>query len=186
MIITLSGASGTGKTTIEKTLRDALPHAKPVVSVTTRAPRPNDLPGDFLYLTPEAFKEKQERGEFLWTTQVGDTRHGTMTTSLLEAFRAPEKTWIMVLVPECVPRLHTFAEQQRCMDHIRSFYILNPPDDILRQRMLERGDTPEHVEERMRACRAFQEYARASGVPYIYVPDNNDLEEKCAIVLKGI
>lgn len=46
MIVTLSGASGVGKTTIERSLLKRLANAEAVVSVTTRDRRDNDSPGE--------------------------------------------------------------------------------------------------------------------------------------------
>lgn len=178
MIITLSGASGTGKTTIEKMFLEREANVRPLVSITTRAPRPNDLPGDFEYISPETYDAWDAAGAFLWKARVGETRHGTRTSDLRNAFASPRTTWIMILVPECVPNLHAFAHAEKQIEQVRSFYILNPPDDVLRRRMAERGDAPEKIEERMRACAEYQERARNSGIPYIYIEDTDDVDEK--------
>ncbi len=186
MILTFTGSSGTGKTTIEKALLERLPNARPLMSVTTRTARSTDLPGDFLHVTPEVFQQMEERGEFLWTAAVGTTHYGTQTSALREALEQPKTFWIMILVPERVPNVHAFAQQMGREADVRSFYILNPSDDILRQRMTERGDAVEHIEERMQACKEFQERAKASGMPFIWIEDRNDLEKKIRMVTSAI
>ena len=183
MILTFTGSSGTGKTTIEKALLERLPNAHPLVSVTTRTARPTDLPGDFLHVTPEAFQQMEDHGAFLWTATVGTTRYGTQTSTLRDALEQPTLYWIMILVPERVPNVRAFAQTLNRETDVRSFYILNPSDDILRQRMTERGDTVAHIEERMQACKEFQERAQSSGIPFIWIEDRNELEKKVQMAM---
>jgi guanylate kinase len=184
MILTLSGASGTGKTTIAKALIERLPNARPLVSVTTRPPRPNDLPGDFLHVSAQAFDDMEQRAEFLWTATVGDTQYGTRRTDLQHALAHPETTWIMILVPLTVRNLRDAVAQEPGTHEVRSFYILNPADNVLRARLSERGDAPEAIDARMAACADFQEKAQASGLPFIMIPDHDDMEEKIKTILK--
>lgn len=186
MIITLTGASGTGKTTIADRLIKHLPDARPLMSVTTRTARPSDLPGDYTHVRPEAFDAMASSGEFLWTAALGTTRYGTAADDLRTAFERTATTWMMILVPEVLPLLHGFAAQEGRSDHVRSFFILNPPDETLRRRLAHRGDPPEYIEERMAACADFQARARASDVPYLFIPDEDDLSAKINAVLRAL
>lgn len=183
MIISLTGASGTGKTTVAKAVMERLPNAQPLTSVTTRAPRPSDLPGDFLYVSPDEFAAMDARGDFLWKARVGETDYGTTRAALKNALAKPETIWMMILVPECVPLLCDFADAEGCRDQVRCVYLQSPSDDVLRQRLAERGDSPAQIEERLQACRVFQDRARASDVPYVFVEDTNQIQDKLNAVL---
>lgn len=188
MIITFSGASGTGKTTIAKALIERLPHAKPLRSVTTREPRATDLPGDFLHVTPSDFAAMEQQREFLWTAQVGETRYGTRREDLQNALQDDNTVWIMILVPTAVRNLRSAVAQEGRDPNavIRSFFIQNPSDDVLRERLAARGDSDASIESRMAACANFETTARASGLPFIEIPDENNLDAKIQAVMSYI
>ena len=62
MILTITGPSASGKTSLARALRLQIPGAVVLTSVTTRKPRPSDLPGEYKYETQEGFsKLKQEK-----------------------------------------------------------------------------------------------------------------------------
>lgn len=186
MMMTLSGASGTGKTTIMRALLDRIPLARPLVSMTTRGPRPTDVAGEYRYVTSEEFEAMERRDEFLWTAGVGTTRYGTLASELHKTVEHQEIVWVTILVPERVPNIRDYARAQGQEDRIRSFYIINPPEDTLRRRMRERGDTEEKIEGRIRECRDFLERARSLDVPFTWVEDENDLEKKIGTILRHI
>ena len=186
MIITLSGASGTGKTAITGALMKRLPNAGPVLSVTTRDPRPTDHPGDYQYVTQDAFQAMEASGRFLWTAGVGATRYGTPRDILQAALDQPEAHGIMILVPERVVDLRAFAAENDRLDDVRSFYILSPDESILRTRMSGRGDAEEKIEERIRECRDFEARAKTLDVPFIWIEDRNDMEEKIRTVIAAL
>ena len=64
-MLLISGASGAGKSTIcERLLRD--PRVVFSVSATTRKRRPGEVDGrDYIFLSPDEFKERVGRGEFI-------------------------------------------------------------------------------------------------------------------------
>lgn len=186
MIITLTGASGSGKTTIAKELIARISNTKPLVSYTTRAPRPSDLPGDFTYLDHDAFDRIRDEGKFLWTAQVGDTYYGTTKESLHDALHEDAATRIMILVPDVLPKLYAFAEGMEKRDTIKSFFIHVADEAVLRARMLKRGDMPESAEKRITACRDYEEEAKATGINFIRVDNSGELETSVENVLAYI
>jgi guanylate kinase len=184
MILTLSGASGTGKTSIEQALIDRLPNARPLLSITTRKSRPTDIMGDFQHVSGEEFTGMEQRGEFLWHAAIGETRYGTRRTDLQYALAHPNIIWIMILIPSTVQNLLQAAAAEPGDHDIRSFYILNPSDDILRKRLLTRGETEEAIASRaLKEMAHFEQSAKQSGLPFIEIADNDDLEEKIQAVI---
>ncbi len=68
LIITITGATGSGKSTLEKNLQEQFSNNyKKVVSCTTRAPRAGEVDGkDYYFMSPEQFDSTEmiERVEF--------------------------------------------------------------------------------------------------------------------------
>lgn len=186
MIITLTGASGTGKTTIAQALMERLPNALPLISYTTRPPRPNDLPGDFIFVSKREFEVIASSNEFLWTAKVGDTRYATKKEDLKQAFADKDAVRIMLLVPERLPNVHAYAKKLGMSNRLLSFAIASPGADILRKRMRERGDDEITIEKRIAATSDFEEKARKAGVPLVWIQDEGDLDKKIYAVLQRI
>jgi len=65
-IIAVSAPSGTGKTTIVKTVLNEFPNLVFSVSATTRKKRENEKDGvDYFFISEEEFKKKIEKDEFV-------------------------------------------------------------------------------------------------------------------------
>src|SRR5512133_1400508 len=140
MILTISGASGTGKTTIARALLEHLPNAKFLHSYTTRSPRQTDIPGEFTYLDRQTFESMRQTDEFIWAADFGETSMGTRVSDLDKALKDRHKLWITVLIPDVLPRLFAYAKQINKENAIQSIFIKSECEDDLRDRMLKRGD----------------------------------------------
>ena len=186
MILTLTGASGAGKTTIAKRLIEALPNTQFLLSSTTRAPRPSDLPGEYEYLDQAAFDRCREDGSFEWTARVGSTSHGTRSDHLRDALLNPSAISIMILVPEVLKQLYAYADRIGKRDAIRSFLILTLPESILRARMHERGDVDAQIDERIIATRSYETTARETGVTFFEIRNDREIEETMREVLQAL
>ena len=186
MIVTLTGASGTGKTTLAKRLLTKLNGARMLTSFTTRAARPSDLPGEYEYLSREALERMRADGRFQWTTDLSGTSYGTTTESLRTALEDDGSASIMILVPETLPKLYAFADSLGKRDCIRSFFLLSPPTDVLRERMVSRGDDAASIERRLADCAEWEHVARVSDVPYDYIEDNDSLDEKLMRIVANL
>lgn len=177
MILTISGASGAGKTTIARALLGHLSNAKFLHSYTTRAPRSTDIPGEFTYLTRATFESMRQTDEFIWAADFGETSMGTRVAHLDEALRDRNKRWITVLVPEVLPRLYAYAKRIGKIDAVHSIYIKAESDDLLRERMLHRGDSESQVEERLRLCRTFDDEAKFINVPFVWIQNDKTVQD---------
>jgi len=182
MILTLTGASGAGKTTIAERLIATMPDAHFLTSFTTRAARPSDLPGEYDYLSNDAFDNMEARGEFLWTARVADTRHGTTRSSLQAALDNETSISIMILVPEVLTKLCDFAGAIGKRDAIRPVLITTPPEGILRARMRERGDEDAKIEARIAATLDYEAKAKATGITFIEIANEGDANEAVRMI----
>src|SRR5690606_27732370 len=70
---------------VREHFRDKLVFA---VSCTTRTPRPGEIEGEtYYFLTPEAFQEKVEKGEFLEWAEFGGHKYGTLKSEIITPLR---------------------------------------------------------------------------------------------------
>ena len=67
------------------------------------------------------------------------------------------------------------------------FYIIPPPEQILRQRLVNRGDDPEDIERRIYSCKFWLERAKKSDIDYVYILNEEEgIEPAVAQVIAEI
>ncbi len=177
MILTLTGASGAGKTTIARSLLGELPlDVMMVPSYTTRKPRDTDIEGEYKYVSELRFRFLKKINSFLWTVYPHGNSYGTTTRWVTKALRDDNTAYIMILTPDAVAKLMSFAEKVSCADKIFSFCVLSPTQEILRKRLMARGDKEEEIERRLADCVEWDYKAKTSGIPYEFVENNDTVE----------
>jgi guanylate kinase len=186
MILTLTGASGAGKTTIAERLIADLPDARFLMSYTTRTPRPNDLPGEYAYLSIAEFDKMNAPGEFLWMANVGKTRYGTSKTALREALEDHQSVSLMILVPEVMKPLFDFAASISQQEAIRPILVLTPPEEILRARMRARGDDDTEIDGRIAATLDFERKARETGIDFIEIGNERGIDDAVREIAESV
>ena len=186
MLIILIGASGTGKTTIARALMDAWSEARFLPSHTTRAPRPNDIDGEFTHLKREAFEHLRDAHAFLWTADFGTTSVGTREEDLKMALMDENHPWLSVLIPSVIPLVYDYAKTLDRERAILPILIESEADEVLMERMRMRGDSEEKIEERLRVTKKFDEEAHALGIPLISIRNHGIIDEAVAQVLEVI
>src|ERR1051325_91202 len=97
-ILTLTGASGSGKSTIAKEILKS-PAFSLIVSFTTRGTRPTDLNGEYKCIATDEFLKLKSRGHFLWTMKLRGDNYGTLKYSIDLALESHTKTSVMILIP---------------------------------------------------------------------------------------
>lgn len=176
MIVTLSGASGVGKTTIEKCLLKRLSNAKVVVSITTRDKRDNESPDEYRYISMFLFRFLNKLGAFLWTINIHDNWYGTLESSVKRALKRYDDISMMILVQDRVKHIRNYAQENGYEEFILSFYILSPSSEVLRKRLVDRGDNEFEIAKRIMDCEKWDAEALASDIPYIFVRNDDRLE----------
>lgn len=182
-IVTLTGPTCAGKTTLESLLRDA--GFASVVSTTTRSPRASEIDGQhYNFVTPARFRAMIEAGELVEHAEFGGNFYGM---SVAEVKRASSYGAPIVAVIEPIGRnsVAEFCERNGWVHH--AVYVGNP-DDVIAERFLERfahqvecgkvtskSDVREHAKrlsqmmttERAWVCEAhFQQNMNAEDRPY--------------------
>ncbi len=181
MILTLTGASGAGKTTIDRGLLTELPfYSRMIPSYTTREPRDNDISGEYKYVSKFRFWFLKTIGFFRWTAYPhGGGYYGTTKLWVRKALRDDSTVYIMNITPDTVVILRNFAQEKGFLSQVHSFYIFSPPQEILRERLKSRGDKEDEIEKRLTDCLKWDWDALNSGISYEFI--RNDVEVQKAV-----
>ena len=154
------------------------------MSYTTRAKRPSDEPGEYIYLSQEEFDAVSKSGAFLWEARTYVNRYGTKKEDIDKGLAGG--MYMPVLVIDAVKKLHTYAKEVGKESSLRSIYIFIDDEEELRKRFKERGDSAEETEARIKECRDWNAQARASDIPFIYLQATETREEILANALAHI
>ncbi len=171
VLVSVSGPSGVGKTTICKRLVERL-DAVLSVSATTRARRDNEVDGrDYHFLSREEFERRLARGEFLEHAQVyGGNYYGTPAAPVTEALAAGK---VVILEIEIEGTLQV----KRRFPELIGIYVLPPTADDLRDRICKRRkDSVEAIRERLSKADGEIRYAQECGA-YQHFLINDDLDD---------
>ncbi|MDR0581971.1 MAG: guanylate kinase [Prevotellaceae bacterium] len=149
-VLIFSAPSGAGKTTIVHHLLGKFPALEFSISATSRAPRGNEKDGmDYYFMTPEAFREKIARNEFLeWEEVYAGNYYGTTKSEA-------ERVWGKGRVLLCDVDVKGGLNIKRTLGNRALAVFVQPPSvDVLRERLQNRNtDTPEAIERRLRKAK---------------------------------
>ena len=167
LLITVSGASGTGKGTVCKRLLDTTPELIYSISATTRAPRAGELDGrEYFFFTRDQFIDKIKRNEFLEYADVYGNYYGTLR-SYVDGQRDAGRDVLLEIDTQGALKV-----QKACPDGV--FIFLLPPSlEELKQRIIGRGtESPESLSKRLSAAPVEIEIGRQ----YDYAVVNDSIE----------
>lgn len=170
-MLIVSAPSGSGKSTIVNWLMQEHPELKLYFSIscTSRAPRGTEQNGvEYFFLTPEEFKEKIQRDEFLEYEEVYENRfYGTLKQQVENQREEGQNVVFDVDVKGGVNIKKYYGDQAL------SLFIQPPSVEELRRRLESRGtDTVDAIAERL----AKAEYELTFAPFFDYVIVNDDLE----------
>ena len=145
-LIIFSAPSGSGKSTIINYLLQQSLRLRFSISATSRAPRGMEKNGvEYYFLTPEAFKARIAKGDFLEYEEVyTDKFYGTLKSEVERILNEGDNVIFDVdVVGGCnIKRFYG--------DRALSVFIQPPSIEELRKRLVGRGtDTPEVIESRI-------------------------------------
>lgn len=180
-MLIVSAPSGSGKSTIVQWLMQDHPELKLYFSIscTSRAPRGTEKDGvEYFFLTPEEFKDKIAKNEFLEYEEVYENRfYGTLKQQVERQREAGQNVVFDVDVKGGVNIKKYYG------DEALSLFIQPPSVEELRKRLIGRAtDTPEAIEQRL----AKAEYELTFAPQFDCVIVNDDLEIAKQEALKTI
>jgi guanylate kinase len=173
----ISAASGAGKTSLIKALREENTQLKLSISHTTRQPRPREVDGlDYHFVDEATFLKMLAQGQFLESAEVHGARYGTSQS----AVDAPLKAGFDVILEI---DWQGAAQVRRLYPQAISIFVLPPSVEALEQRLNGRGqDSAETIAKRVAAAHA--EMAHVSEFDYVTINDdfNVALQDLSAII----
>ena len=168
-LIIFSAPSGSGKSTIINHLLQQDLNLAFSISATSRPPRGTERDGvEYFFLTPDEFRERIARGEFLEYEEVYPGRfYGTLKSQVEKQLDAGQNVVFDVdVVGGCNIKKY-YGERAL------SVFIQPPSVEELRRRLVGRGtDAPEVIEDRV----AKAEYELGFAPQFDVVVVNDDLE----------
>ena len=178
-LIIFSAPSGSGKSTIINYLLQQSLRLRFSISATSRAPRGTEKNGvEYYFLTPEAFKARIAKGDFLEYEEVYTNKfYGTLKSEVERILNEGDNVIFDVdVVGGCnIKRFYG--------DRALSVFIQPPSIEELRKRLVGRGtDTPEVIESRI----AKAEYELSFADKFDTVVINDNLETAKAKALQVI
>jgi guanylate kinase len=168
-IVVLTAPSGAGKSTIADRVLEREPRLSFSVSVTTRAPRPGETPGeDYYFISQDDFEARRDAGDLLEYEEVYSGRYyGTLASEVEAKARAGG----VLLVLDVRGALHV---KTRYGDDALVLFIAPPSMSVLARRLRARAtESDAAVAERL--TRAEVEMTYATRCDAIVV--NDDLDE---------
>lgn len=171
-LIIVSAPSGSGKSTIVTWLMREHPELRLTFSIscTSRAPRGTERNGvEYFFITPEEFREKIAREEFLEYEEVYENRFYGTLKSQVETQTAQGENVVFDVDVKGGCNIKRFYG-----DRALSLFIQPPSVEALRERLVGRDtDTPEAIEQRL--AKASYELTFAPQFDHVIINDN--LEE---------
>lgn len=167
VLFIVTGASGTGKTTLVKEALTTIPNLRFSVSATTRAMRKGEIDGvDYLFLNKDNFLTFRENNSFLESAQVYGNYYGTLRKPVLESLKQGDSILLEID--------RRGAQQVKDkMPNAISIFILPPSVESLETRLRNRAtDSEEIIQRRLADARDQLDYCHQ----FDYLLINDDLE----------
>jgi len=161
----VSGASGTGKSTLCRAMLEVFPNLRFSVSHTTRPQRPGDRGGrDYFFVARQKFQTMIDRGDFVEWAEIYGHRYGT-SKRMLETARAEGRDLILDIDVQG-------ARQLREQNIPGAFVFLLPPslEELKRRLMNRKTEGKKALEERLNKARA--EIADSRWYDYLIINDD--------------
>ncbi len=137
MLFVLMGPTGSGKNTFcSRLLSDFTSTIQYSVSVTTRSPRPGEVPGkSYHYISREDFLQRIDRGEFFEWEETHGNLYGTLRESLIQGIDSGKDLLFQIDIRGALKFKRAFP------DNTVTVFILPPSFEVLRSRLTHRGTT---------------------------------------------
>src|SRR3989338_10031436 len=173
-IISLTGPSGVGKSTVAKELLRKNPKWRFVRSVTTRAPRETDLAGEYEYISVDEFKRLLRENKFMEFTKAHGNYYGHLYKTIFEVMNTENSVSVTILTPDKVEEVRQFTLGLMLPVFV---YVGIENNHLLASRLKKRGDSDEQVARRLKDCELWHLDALATNIPYFFVENSGPIEE---------
>ncbi|MGV1035673.1 MAG: guanylate kinase [Candidatus Nanopelagicales bacterium] len=176
-LVTVSGPSGVGKSTVVNRVLELAPQIWLSVSATTRTPRPGEHDGvSYRFLPTEEFRRMRDGGGLLESAEFASNWYGTPRDAVEGQLNAGTDVLLEI-------ELQGARQVRQAMPESTSVFLAPPSWEHLRQRLRSRGtEDPQALALRLQA--AEQELAAADEFDCVIV--NQDVEHAAQQLLAWI
>lgn len=143
LIVTITGASGVGKSTLESALADHFGGGR-VLTMSTRPARPGETEKDRSFQTSDSL---EKRTDLVWKVPIDDNVYAASLAAFEKAFKETGGLAFVAITPE----RHEIVAKYFRDDFTLAIHLLSPPDTVLRERLWSRPGTSKAEVERRRA-----------------------------------
>lgn len=192
LLVTLSGASGTGKTECKEALLK-LPGFSYGSGRMTREYRSAELSipehlRENVRMPLDEFLEIKSRGEFLWASEVYPGQwYGTGSATVDPAFDGDARL-VMVLTPNVLPILRDYAGGKRRLDRLVHLYFRAPNKEEQERRLRARGESDDQIKKRLEGDSKWDEEAlrasRTGVISYTIIDDVPNAGDRSGLDIK--
>lgn len=171
-LFVVTGASGTGKTTLVREALDIIPGITWSVSATTRPARAGETDGqDYHFVTPERFAELLDAGALLESAQVYGNQYGTPREPVEAALAQGQSVLLEIDLLGARQVKQAFAEAVM-------IFVLPRSLSVLEERLRGRATDSEQVIQR-RLNDAMQQIAGCGEFDYLITNDDLPTAHDC-------
>ena len=167
IMVILSSPSGAGKTTITKKIQQKYKNFKISVSLTTRAPRSNEVNGiDYHFVSQDKFKKYIKENKFYEYAKIFENYYGTLKKNVDETIKSNDI--LFDIDWQGTKKLSKFKNLK-----LIKIYLITSNKDEIKKRLIDRNqNSNEEVQKRFNA---FDEDVK-HWVDYDYVIINKNLD----------
>jgi len=177
LVLVVSAASGTGKTSLIEAVLKENPDLQLSISHTTRPPRSGEMNGEnYHFVSEEDFRALKAAGRFIETAEVFGHSYGT-SREQLEAHRERSEDIVLELDWQGAMQVKETTPSAVLI------FLLPPSLDALKKRLEARGkDTPETIQRRLDGAQF--EISQCREFDYLVVNDDFEVAKAslCAII----
>ncbi len=164
-LFVITGASGTGKTTLVRAALAALPDIGFSVSATTRAPRRGEVDGkDYHFVSKARFQEMVDAGEMLEWAEVYGNFYGTPAAPVRAALDTGHSILLEI-------DLQGARQVRTAMPEMIGVFVLPPDFSVIEARLRGRATDSEEIIQR-RIADAWLQLQGVAEFDYLVVNDN--------------
>lgn len=173
-LLCVIGPSGSGKSTYVNYAIEQLGYGE-IVSTTTRSPRTGEINGkDYHFVSKEDF----DKLEMIQRDEYAGNCYGTAQKDLDEAFRNSNYAFMVVTYEGAIDFKRIFKEKNLDIEVVTIFVYT--PIEVLKERMINRGDDLEKIKERIDNIQKRGEYDNKDKTDLVFEANiQASLEDVC-------